>query len=148
MNLLVRPAATEEAEDIRNLMRLVVEGSLEREHQAQMIGNANANVDVWLQRPSGCVHLVAVDQDRLVGVIMVKNFWNLCSLFVDPSHRLGVGRTLVVKAIALCKDNSPEQAILLNAAPGAIAFYECLGFAPRESRQALPPGFLAMRLPL
>jgi GNAT superfamily N-acetyltransferase len=79
----------------------------------------------------------------------VKEFWNLCSLFVDQNHQgSGIGRALVSAAAAACRGKSPKQALWLNAATDAIGFYERLGFEPRQSRQRLPPGFMAMQLPV
>ena len=48
-----------------------------------------------------------------------------------------------------CAGRSPKSALLLNAAPNAVGFYERLSFIARESKQPLPPGFRAMqrRLP-
>lgn len=41
-----------------------------------------------------------------------------------------------------------RAALLLNAATGAVGFYEHLGFVARESTQVLPPGFKAMSRPV
>lgn len=146
---LVRIASSDEVDTIRNLMRSVIESALAPEHRAPMVENLNANVDLWLRRPGDCVHLVAVVDDRIVGVILVKDFWNLCSLFVEESCQgTGIGKALVGRAIDLCRSRSSKAALLLNAAPSAIPFYTRLGFTARESQQVLPPGFQAMRLPL
>jgi GNAT superfamily N-acetyltransferase len=111
--------------------------------------NVDRNVDWWLAHPDAAVHLQAVEGDRLVGVVLVKQFWNLCSLFVDPACQgRGVGRALLEAAIEECRGRSPRDALWLNAAPGAIGFYRRLGFVVRTPTKALPPGFAALQRPL
>lgn len=116
---------------------------------AESIENVKLNVDYWLASPDTCVHIVAESGHGIVGVVLVKDFWNLCSLFVETAlWGSGYGRALTLAAIQNCKGRSPKAAIHLNSSPGAIAFYERMGFAPRESNQSLPFGFKAMSFPL
>lgn len=145
----IRTATPDEAEIIRNLMRTLIEDTLEPAHSASKIANVNANLDIWLQRPADCVHLVAVIEDQIVGVLLVKDFWNLCSLFVTkPCQGMGIGKALVETAAGLCRPRSPKAALYLNAAPSAVPFYARVGFTARESLQVLPAGFQAMWRPL
>jgi GNAT superfamily N-acetyltransferase len=63
----------------------------------------------------------------------VKNFWNLCSLFVEPSyHRLGVGRSLIQEAVTRCAARNERPYLRVNAAPNAVEFYSAIGFTPAE----------------
>lgn len=130
--------------------RVIAEGvTQDDELLADLRANAEANVDWWLARPDDAVHLQALADGRLAGVVLVKQFWNLCSLFVDPRlQRQGVGRALVDAAMERCAGRSPKQAVWLNAAPRAIGFYRGLGFTERTPTRALPPGFMAMQRPL
>jgi len=145
----VRVATPEDRDAILALMVAVIGTALAAEHQADTIENVCNNLAFWNDRPERCVHLVAESDGVLVGVVLVKEFWNLCSLFVAPEHQgRGLGRRLVLEAIAACREGSREQAIYLNAAPNAVAFYVALGFELRESKQRLPPGFKAMRYQL
>lgn len=147
----VASAAPDDAPAIRDFMRHVIVTSVTTEPELlrDTLANVNANVDVWLAAPERCVHLKALQDDALVGVVLVKDFWNLCSLFVAPHlHRQGVGRTLVEAAAAQCRGRSPKAALYLNAATDAVPFYTRLGFVPRPSTQPLPPGFQAMLRPL
>lgn len=144
----LRAATSSEAEQICRLMDAVVVASVSADEavHAETIANVNGNVAYWLRNPDKCVHIVATVAETIVGVVLVKEFWNLCSLFVDPKHQgSGVGRALVNAAAAACQGRSPKQALWLNAATNAIGFYEHLGFEPRQSGQPLPPGFMAMQ---
>ena len=114
--------------------------------QTLYIDNVVHNLSWWIEHPSMGCHLKAVQGKDIVGVILIKDFWNLCSLFVAPeSQRQGIGRALVRSAIAQCREHSDEQVIYLNAAPNAIPFYESLGFIPRTSNRPQPPGVKPMR---
>lgn len=145
----LRPAKADDHGPILDLMVAVIDVTLDPAHRADTVKNVTANLDIWAQQPEACVHLVATDGDALVGVILVKHHWNLCSLFVRPSwQRSGIGRQLVRAAIDACRGRSPHDAVYLNAAPNAVGFYQRLGFRPRPTRQPLPPGFQAMGLAL
>jgi GNAT superfamily N-acetyltransferase len=90
-----------------------------------------------------------VDHSELVGVILVKEFWNLCNLFVAPAMQgRGIGRGLVAAAVERCRGASPRDAIWLVAAPDAAAFYRRLGFIDRDPAHTLPLRYQALQLPL
>lgn len=117
--------------------------------RAETLENVRRNLGWSIEHPEHCCHLKCIAEDRLVGVILVKHFWNLCSLFVAPElHRRGIGRELVFAAIERCRGRSDKNALWLNAATNAVAFYEHLGFTSRASAQPLPRGFRAMQRPL
>ncbi len=149
METLLRPAALEDKEAILALMVGVIQTAIEAQHQAETIQNVSSNLDSWARQPEASVHLLATRGSAIIGVVLIKDFWNLCSLFVQRSEQgLGIGRRLTLAALQACKGRSPIGAVYLNAAPGAVAFYRRLGFYPRESKQKLPPGFLSMGIAL
>lgn len=140
-----------DADEIRVLVARTITHSVTRDSAllADTIANVGRNIDLWLAEPQRCLHLKACAQGRIVGVVLVKDHWNLCSLFVAPEwQRSGIGRALVEAASAHCAGRSPRSALLLNAATGAVGFYERLGFVARQSNQVLPPGFKAMSRPV
>jgi len=144
------PAEPGDAAEIKAFMARVIAGVIHDEPlAAEMAQNTAANVDWWLQNPEESVHLKCVDEGRIVGVVLVKNFWNLCSLFVDPSVQgQGIGRMLLESAIAACRGRSSRSAVRLNASPNAVPFYRHIGFTPRASDRPMPPGFAAMEYTL
>lgn len=127
-------------------MRRVVDSSVDSHLRAGIIANVEENLAVWLRRPAECVHLIAVSEHSIIGVVLVKDFWNLCSLFVERSQQgRGVGRSLVEAAALACRARSPHNALVLNAYPSAVGFYERLGFVSGSSAQHLPPGIQPMK---
>lgn len=145
------PVELADAAQLKAFMAAVIAGNVTREEPllSEIVQNVSGNVDWWLQNPHECVHLKCVDSGRIVGVVLVKDFWNLCSLFVDPSVQgQGIGRLLAETAIEACRGRTPKRAIWLNASPNAVAFYEHIGFTARLSDRVLPPGFKAMEIAL
>ena len=148
MRAVVQPARPEDKAEICALMRGVIGSAVEPSLRHDILENVEANVANWLRRPSECVHLVAILDGAIAGVVLVKDFWNLCSLFVGPPfQRRGIGKALVEAAIAQCQGRSPKSALLLNAYPDAIGFYERLGFM-RLAPHSSPSGIQAMELAL
>jgi GNAT superfamily N-acetyltransferase len=142
---VVQAARHEDAEQIRLLMRRVVSASVDSALQGEIMENVEANLAAWRNGSVEGVHLVATSDQSIIGVVLVKNFWNLCSLFVEQSHQgRGVGRSLVEAAALACASRSPRKALLLNAYPSAVGFYERLGFARRDAARDLPAGIQPM----
>jgi GNAT superfamily N-acetyltransferase len=148
MSFHLRTATMQDHDAILALMTSVIHDSVEPAHQPGTIENVSKNLGIWNSAPESCTHLVAELAEGVVGVILVKDFWNLCSLFVATEHQgRGIGQALVLAALDQCRTRSPKQAIHLNAAPSAIGFYLALGFEHRQSNQVLAPGFTPMRYP-
>lgn len=151
MQCLIRDAIHEEEQEIRTLLDLVITKSLDAtvHNIPSIIKNVNENVDLWIAGPNNIVHLVAEANGELVGVIMIKEFWNFCSLFVHPAYqRKGIGRQLVRAALERCKGRSPYGAVHMHANDEALGFYLALGFEIKTSSKPPPAGSTAMKLQL
>jgi predicted N-acetyltransferase YhbS len=143
---LIRAATPEDGSSILALMTAVIRATVDDAYQSDTIENVFSNLEYWKNNSDRCVHLVAEIDSSVVGVILVKEFWNLCSLFVAvEQHRQGVGRALTEKAIITCRGQSPIDAIFLNSSPFAVEFYTALGFGPRKTNQVLHPGVEPMK---
>ena len=131
---VIEPALPPDADEIRVLVARTVTHSVTQDAAllADTIANVGSNIDLWLAEPQRCLHLVARVQGRIVGVVLVKDHWNLCSLFVAPeSQGSGIGRALVEAASAACAglqppirppaERGPRRRGLLRAALGSCA---------------------------
>lgn len=141
------------ADDSKALLSLMSAtiATLDFSHEEQLELNQNVadNLHWWNANPDQGCHLKCTLDGKIVGVILVKKFWNLCSLFIAPEYQgQGLGRALLLAAIDQCKGKSEKQAIWLNAAPNAISFYRAMGCISRSSSQQLPLGFNAMQISL
>ena len=73
--------------------------------------------------------MVAVDNEQIIGAASVRDGNHLSLLFVDERyHRKGVGRTLMTCFGKFLKEEAGEVFMTLKAAPGAVGFYERIGF--------------------
>lgn len=151
MNAQILPVEPHDKAELLDLMARVICTSVTQDAdlQANFIENVTKNLEWWEADPAKGCHLKAVNQQGIVGVVLVKKFWNLCSLFVAPEcHRQGLGRALMRAAIDDCRGKSEKHAIWINAAPDAISFYRAMGFVSRASNQPQPPGIEPMQLSL
>lgn len=93
------------------------------------------NLRLSMDDPQECVHLKCVRDATIVGVILVRNFWNLCSLFVDPKyHGEGIGRSLIVEAIERCASKMERSYVRVNSSANAVGFYRAMGFEVLEDQ--------------
>lgn len=73
--------------------------------------------------------LVALDGDRIVGAISVRNRNRISLLFVDAAyHKRGIGRALVDRMNRYLKEEKQEVYVSVMSAPYAVNFYRNLGF--------------------
>ena len=79
--------------------------------------------------------IVAISDDKIIGVASLRNGTHLSLLFVDEKyHRRGIARAMLYKF----KDyllGEGENRITVNASPYATEFYHKLGFADEGSMQ-------------
>jgi GNAT superfamily N-acetyltransferase len=137
---MIEPISVAELTDvgvfIERVVLLAVEAS--DEEKTVFVENIRENLAKWSADPSSALHLKFVQSGTLVGVVMVKSYWNLCHLFVAPEfHGRGIGRALLKAAIDACRGRSPRGSLRLNASRNAATFYEHVGF--RLVPDAPPP---------
>ncbi|SIO48066.1 GNAT family N-acetyltransferase [Paraburkholderia phenazinium] len=111
---------------------------IEADEMAAVITNVLANMHWAFDHAHQCVHLKCVVDGRIAGAVLVKNFWNLCSLFVEPGdHRRGIGRSLIEEAIRQCVPRNERPYVRVNAAPNAVEFYSAMGFTRVDDKTQL-----------
>jgi GNAT superfamily N-acetyltransferase len=139
--------AAEVAHFIERVIRASVDAS-DSEKEAFIV-HTRRNVEQWAEGAIEALHLKSVDASgALQGVVMAKQHWNLCHLFVAPAAQgQGLGRALMEAAIAACRERRVRPAIRLNAAPNAVGFYEHLGFV-RVPDAPAPYAGMQFELPL
>ena len=85
-----------------------------------------------LQQRSRADHsvLVATANDRIAGVIEIRQNDHVSLLFVDKAlHRRGIAKELVQRAMAIMRQAKPElERVSVNSTRYGVAAYEKLGF--------------------
>lgn len=72
---------------------------------------------------------VAVEQQRIVGMITLRNNSHISLLFVDEKyHRQGIGRALIEYLREYLLSEAGIDRVTVNAAPYGVDFYHKLGF--------------------
>lgn len=81
--------------------------------------------------------IVAVAQDRVVGVVEVRDNDHISLFFVDNQfHQIGIGKALMGKALEICRKDKPYVShVSVNSSLYAVPIYEKLGFHQSEPRQ-------------
>jgi len=119
----------------RSVLQTLEAPAIDKAHYLQRI---RQNLAWWKDNPDLAVHLQFSSDATPVGVILVKNFWNLCHLFVDPfRQRTGIGSALVQAAIEQCRGRTSRPAVRVNSSRNAIPFYRSKGFV--VVHEAPPP---------
>lgn len=73
--------------------------------------------------------LVALDGEKIIGQISVRNGNHISLLFVDEEyHRKGIGRELIKSMAEFLKKERHQLFVTVQAAPYAVGFYRRMGF--------------------
>lgn len=80
--------------------------------------------------------LVALDEERIVGMLLLRERRHIALLFVDGEHhRQGVGHALVTCAADYVRASKRIFHMSVNAAPYAVPFYQHEGFKNAQIEQ-------------
>ena len=140
---MIQPASFRDISDIIALTGRAIRSCIDEPADVQdgLIASCADSVMWWRTHPDYSVHYVYRVGDAVVGAVLVKEYWNLSNLFVDPAyHHQGIARQLINKALEECKSRSPKQAVHLNASRYAVNFYQKMGFVPNGEPRELPGG--------
>ena len=84
---------------------------------------------------------VALDRNKIVGMITLRNSTHISLLFVDEQyHRRGIGRALIEYLTNYLLTEVGVSYITVNASPYGVAFYHKLGFQdlrPEEEKDGI-----------
>ncbi len=89
---------------------------------------------------------VAKDNERIIGMICIRDCSHISMLFVDKKyHKIGIGTKLLNKAKEYCKAYANE--ITVNSSPYAKEFYHKIGFKDTDKEQTIDGiTFLPMKM--
>ena len=95
----------------------------------------------WLDGLLEGVSLVYKDEGKVVGFILIIDYWNMADLFVLPDfHGKGIATELVNEALILCQNKSQKSFVKLNSSSFASNFYKNYGFLANGKPKELPGG--------
>ncbi len=107
------------------------------EKKPAILHDVCSNIDNWAGK-NNCVFLKYKEEHKLIGFILIKEYWNLSDLFILPSeHRKGLGKKLFQKAIIICKKKTVKSSVRVNSSLNAVGFYKNMGFVsmPKQKTQ-------------
>lgn len=129
--VMIRTVQDADLDEIRNLIAAAVQENVasSQEDAAFLMDDIDTSLTWWLGNKELALHLNWVQDDSIVGVILIKKYWNLTNLFVHPSHQgQGIGRALVLAGLEACRNRSPKGKLQVNSSANAVSFYTRLGF--------------------
>ncbi|MCI9314857.1 MAG: GNAT family N-acetyltransferase [Lachnospiraceae bacterium] len=84
---------------------------------------------------------VALDRNKIVGMITLRNSTHISLLFVDEAyHRRGIGRALMKYLTEYLLSEVGVSHVTVNSSPYGVEFYHKLGFKdvrPEEKRDGI-----------
>lgn len=128
---MIRKVEHEDLEKVRRLIARSITHSVAQTNDEVefLMADVATSLDAWRADPSNALHLLHENEGQLAGVILVKKYWNLCHLFVDPSvQRRGIGRSLLDSVVPICRQKSPKEKLMVNSSTVAVPFYRAYGF--------------------
>jgi len=139
----IREAKESDLDNIRKVISAAIRQCVidSDEQYEPLYAEVCSYLDWWVENKDRSVLLVCQDDDSVLGMAFVAEFWRFSALFVDPKcHRSGIGRELVESIIDSCKGRSPKESLSLNSSTYAAPFYEKLGFTQTGEALDRPGG--------
>ncbi|EAS45679.1 GNAT family N-acetyltransferase [Photobacterium profundum] len=100
----------------------------------------------WKCHQESTAHYIYRVDGKVVGTILIKDFCYISNLFVDPDfHHQGIGKQLILHALAVCKRCSPQSTVKLNSSFYAASFYQKMGFEQIGNSKDLPGGCIPFK---
>ena len=140
---MIRDAKEKDLPELHHLIAQSVHACIEAEEvdRENIIVDSLCSSEANVHGHSDGVHLVYEQHDQLLGMILIKEYWNMASLFVRPDkHHQGVATALLNEALEICRDKAAGKAIRLNSSHYAAGFYEAYGFIKNGPEKDLPGG--------
>lgn len=135
-----------EAKDLKALSELIVvtiESCIDTDSKSvqMLIADSISSSEWWLQNKDKGVHLVYKLDNEILGTVLIKEFWNMASLFVSPSAQgRGIATDLVKAALKVCESKTPIDKVRLNSSSYASGFYQKFGFVSAGEPKDRPGG--------
>lgn len=147
--MIIRPVVESDLPAVRRVIADSVRHSVaETDEEARfLLDEIDEALALWRAEPMQCIHLLGTIDGRAAGIILVRKFWNLSSLFVDPAfHRRGVGRALLQAVLPDCRLHSPKRRLLVNSSTFGVPFYVAMGFLQTGPAIDRPGGCVPLEL--
>ncbi len=112
--------------------------NVQPEEKQNIINGIHSNIKTWWNLDN-CVFLKYEDNNKIVGFILIKEYWNFSDIFVLPSkQRKGIGNKLAQNALLICKGSTSKSSIRVNSSLNAVSFYKKLGFVTVKIKNEIP----------
>lgn len=147
----IRHGEKKDLEKIRQVISSAIRQCVtdSNEHYEFLYSDVCSSLDWWIENKDKALLLVCEEGDSILGMALVKEFWNFSALFVNPKqHRLGIGRDLVTSVLTICKHKSPKGCLMLNSSNYAAAFYKKMGFVQTGDAIDRPGGYVPFKFKL
>ena len=140
---MIKQFTESELSQLKHLVTTTVMECIEAEEKDLqfIIADTLKNSEEWLRNPESGVHLVYKSNNVVQGMVLIKEHWNLASLYVYPSmHGQGIATSLLNQAIGVCGLKSFKKIVKLNSSTYAAGFYAKYGFNQVGEPRNLPGG--------
>ena len=138
--LTYRPLSTKDTLEVSELVARVFNEFVAPEYSSEGVQAFHCYIQPSAFRARAQANhfsLITLKQDKVVGVIEMRDHNHVSLLFVAPEfqHR-GIAKELLRRALQICRDNEPSLSeISVNSSSYAVPIYERFGFLRAGGRQ-------------